>query len=96
MADEIKAVEQVASTVATDVKGFWKLVENWIATAWGKIEAFFQFLDGPNGKFSHKRLIAVACTVVALRQFIIKDWFAGVILLGAAVVLAVVSAITKT
>jgi hypothetical protein len=90
MSNEVEKVE-------TQAVGFFKSVEIWISTAWGKVEAVFQFLDSPGqAKFSHKRLIAVACTVVAIRQFIKGDPFGGCVLLGAAVVLAVVSALTKT
>ena len=89
MADVEQAVVKEVQTVGAKI---WA----WVTTAWGKVEAFFQFLDGPDHKFSHKRLLAVAFAVIAIRQFIIKDWFAGLLLLAASVVLAVVSALTKT
>lgn len=94
MADPIGTIEKDVVKEATTV---WTWLKTAIQDVWKWLMSFTQFLDDPrNNKFSHKRLIAVACTIVALRQFIIKDWFAGVILLGAAVILAVISAVTRT
>ena len=76
---------------------FWKA----IVVAWKWFLNFTQFLDSPAGangvsKFSHKRLIALAFAVVCIRQFIIGDWFGGLLLGAGSIILAVVSAITKT
>jgi hypothetical protein len=73
-----------------------KAIWDWIQGAWKWLENWTQFLDDASGKFSHKRLIALAFAVVAIRQLIIGDWF-GAILAGAgSIALAIVSAITKT
>ena len=86
----------MSDPVQVQKKAWYVVVWEWVTTAWGKIEAFFQFLDGPGGKFSSKRLMALAAFVIAIRQLIIGDkWGAA----GAAIfalVLAVVAAITKT
>jgi hypothetical protein len=71
-------------------------IKKTIAAVWKWIEAWTQFLDDSKGKFSHKRLLALAFGVVAIRQVIISDYFGAIILAAAAVILAVVSAITKT
>ena len=75
---------------------FWKA----IVVAWKWLLNLTQFLDGPmvNGvsKFSSKRLIALSFAVVCIRQFIIGDWFGGLLLGAGSIILAVVSAITKT
>jgi hypothetical protein len=76
---------KVEAVVKKDVGMFWRF-----------LESITQFLDGPNGKFSHKRLLAVAFGAVSIRQFIIGDWFGGVLTGSACIILAVVSAITKT
>ena len=59
-----------------------------------------QVLDGPmvNGvsKFSSKRLIALSFAVVCIRQFIIGDWFGGLLLGAGSIILAIVCAVTKT
>jgi hypothetical protein len=75
--------------------------ENWFVKSaravWTWLIAWTNFLDDPrNGKFSHKRLLSVAFGVVAIRQLIIADYW-GAILSGiGSIVLAVVSAVTKT
>jgi hypothetical protein len=79
----------------------WIKIKAAIKVAWMWLMSFTQFLDSPpdaNGqsKFSHKRLIALAFAVVAIRQFIINDWFGGLLLMAGSVALAIVSAITKT
>lgn len=81
----IGQVDKVKEAVVKDVGIFWKF-----------LASLTQFLDGPNHKFSHKRLLAIAFGVVSLRQFIIGDWFAGILTAAVTVVLAVISAVTKT
>jgi hypothetical protein len=75
---------------------FWKA----IVVAWKWLLNLTQFLDGPmvNGvsKFSSKLLIALSFAVVCIRQFIIGDWFGGLLLGAGSIILAIVSAITKT
>jgi hypothetical protein len=71
------------------MKEFLGKVVRWFSS-------IFQFLDDKNGKFSHKRLLAIAFGAVAIRQFVINDLAGGVALIASAVVLAVVSAITQT
>jgi len=89
MSEEIHEVE-------LKIESGWKKVEGWISTAWGKIEAVFQFLDSPAGKFSHKRLIAVAAAILAVRQLVKNDPWGALGCAVVAVILAVISAITKT
>ena len=75
---------------------FWKA----IVVAWKWLLNLTQFLDGPmvNGvsKFSSKRLIALSFAVVCIRQFIIGDWFGGLLLGAGSIILAIVCAVTKT
>jgi len=68
----------------------------WIKGAWKWLESWTQFLDDKNGKFSHKRLLAIAFGAVAIRQLIIKDYLGALGSGVASVVLAIVSAVTGT
>ena len=71
-------------------------IKKAIKAAWGWLMAWTQFLDDPKGKFSHKRLIALGAAVLAVRQLIIGDRWGAAGCAIVAVVLAVVSALTKT
>jgi hypothetical protein len=93
----VAATSGAEKTVAKDLGKFW----NGVRAVWVWLMTFFQFLDSPadaNGrsKFSSKRLIALASFVIGIRQLIIGDpWGAlgcGVLTL----VLAVISAVTRT
>ena len=72
----------------------------WIKKAlqdiYGFFTSFFQFLDDKNGKFSHKRLIALAFATVAIRQLIIGDYWGALGAAVASIILAIVTAITGT
>ena len=103
----LDAARAAATAIGSDINAIIGQVdkvavksERWIVkatrSAWEWLESFFQFLDGPNHKFSHKRLLALAFGVVSLRQFIIGDRFAGILTAAVTVVLAVISAVTKT
>jgi hypothetical protein len=67
-----------------------------ISAAWKWLMSFTQFIDGPAGKFSHKRLLSVAAGVMAVRQLVIGDRWGAAGAALVAVILAVVSAVTKT
>ena len=71
--------------IKTAIQGVWKWVMTWT-----------QFLDDPAGKFSHKRVIALAAAVVAIRQLIIGDKWGAAGSALVCVILAVISAVTKT
>jgi hypothetical protein len=72
-----------------------KIIE-WIKKAWQWLMSFTQFLDGPNGKFSSKRLLALAFGAAAVRQLVIGDRWGALGAAVAAVILAVVTAATGT
>ena len=79
--------------------------EAWISKAARAVYQWFmtwtQFLDSPQGsngtsKFSHKRLLSVAFGVVAIRQLIIGDYWGATLSGIGSIVLAIISAVTKT
>jgi hypothetical protein len=78
--------------------GFGKAVY----AAWNWLMSFTSFLDDPRStssgvaKFSHKRLMAVAAFVIAARQLIIGDKWGAAGSALTAIILAIVSAVTKT
>jgi len=81
------------AAVVKDAKAIASTAMKW----WEYLLHFLDFLDDPrNGKFSHKRLIAVGAAVVGIRQLIIGDKLGALGCGITAVVLAVISAVTKT
>jgi hypothetical protein len=70
-----------------------KAVWAWIVGAFNYILKFF---EDANGKPSSKRLISLALIVVSIRQFIIGDWFGGLLLGAGAIALCIVAAVTKS
>ena len=69
------------------------LLWKWVVDAFEVVLGFFK---DSTGKYSSKRLISVAFAIVAIRQFVIGDWFGGLMLAAAAVVLMAVAAFTVT
>jgi len=89
--EEEKAVVVIAAK--KDIKTVW----GWLSAAWKWLMAWTQILDDPrNNKFSHKRVIALAAAVVAIRQLVIGDKWGAAGAGLAAVILGVVSAVTRT
>jgi hypothetical protein len=81
----IGQVDKVEATVGKGAGVFWNF-----------LSSLLQFLDGPNGKFSHKRLIALAASVVSIIELFRGNGLEAAGCAIVAVVLAVISAITKT
>jgi hypothetical protein len=65
----------------------------WIEMASKKLLGFF---EDSTGKFSSKRLIALGCFITSLILAFKGGWWAALIYLSAAVVLGIISAVTKT
>ena len=82
--------------VEAKVKWFGAWCKKAVLDIWNFIIAFTQFLDDPNGKFSHKRIISLAAAILAIRQLLIGDRWGALGCALTSVILAVVSAITKT
>src|SRR5271169_4683978 len=70
-------IKNFIGPVANDVKKAETTAKKWFQVAWQWFWTVTQFLDSPmvNGvsKFSHKRLIAVAAAVIAIRQLVKND-----------------------
>jgi hypothetical protein len=87
----------VVKAVVNDWGTGWAWIRSAVKASWTWLLHWLDFLDDPrNGKFSHKRLLALAFGAVSIRQFLIGDWAGGVATGVACVTLAVVSALTKT
>ena len=71
------------------MKAFWV----WIVTAFDNLLGFFK---GESGKFSHKRLIALAFAVVSIFLLFQHEWWGAGISGAVVAVLAAISAITNT
>jgi hypothetical protein len=71
------------------MKAFWA----WIVKAFNDL---LGFLKDSSGKFSHKRLIALAFAVVGIFLLFHGEWWGAGISGSVVAVLAAISAITKT
>ena len=105
-----KDVQDIIGPIQTTIVKEVKTVETWfertlfwraVRTSWRWLLTLTQFLDSPaqpgvGSKFSHKRLLALAFGVVAIRQLIIADYWGATLSGIGSIVLAVVSAVTKT
>lgn len=84
-AEAVKVADAVASEVKKDAGVGWRF-----------LSSLLQFLDGPNGKFSHKRLEAVIAFGIGVRQFVIGDQWGAAGFGAFSLVMGVISALTKT
>ena len=82
------------------MKAFWvwivKAAQDVYSFAYAEIGRVLAVLKDPAGKFSHKRLIALAFTVVSIFLLFQHEWWGAGIADVVVAVLAAISAITKT
>lgn len=99
--------EIIGPIVATEQKVEKAVVKGWariwagVRAVWVWLMTFFQFLDSPadaqgRSKFSHKRLLSLGCFITSVWFAVRGGWIPALVYFSGAVVLAIISAITKT
>jgi hypothetical protein len=86
-------------TILAGIVWLWREIFIWYGIIKKFITEVLDVFKGPSGsgmKVSHKRVIAAILTVVAIRQLIIGDHFGFLVATVIALILIIVTAITKT
>ena len=105
-----KDVQDIIGPIQTTIVKEVKTVETWfertlfwraVRTSWRWLLTLTQFLDSPaqpgvGSKFSHKRLLALACFGTSVWFAVRGGWIPALVYLAGAVILAIISAVTKT
>jgi len=90
------AIEADLNAIIGPTEAAVKEVAKDVGMGWKFLSSLLQFLDGPKGKFSHKRLIALTATVLSIVELLRGNGIEAAACAIVAVVLAIISAVTKT